>query len=96
MSLIDDVKVSLRVTSSAFDTEVQMLIDAAIADMGRVGVDEALLSTTTPGDLVNVAIHCYAKANFGYDNPEAGRFNEMYRQTVCDLINSPAVMGSDE
>lgn len=86
MALLDDIKLSLRLTGDDFDAEVQNLIDAAIADMRRVGVkDEALDSETA---LVKMAVTCYAKARFGFDNEDASYFDSSYRQIVTDLVNS--------
>lgn len=98
MALIDDIRKSLRVTSNAFDDEVQMLIDAAITDMRRVGVDEAILDEDAEdgyAPLVKQAVTAYAKANFGYDNPEAARFQDTYQRTVCDLLNSSANIAAE-
>lgn len=89
MALIDDVKVALRVTTDAMDPEVQMLIDAAIADMRRVHVREELLDEEGMAPLVKSAVCLYAKARFGYDNDEAEMFDESYRQLVADFLNSP-------
>ena len=88
MALIDDIKLSLRVSSPAADVEVAALIEAAISDMRRVGVDEQLLNKKKMHPLTKMAVICYCKANFGYDNAEAERFYTIYRQTVCDLMNS--------
>lgn len=96
MSLRDDIKVSLRVNSTVVDTEVDALISAALADMRRVGVSDEFLDTSNPHPLVRMAITCYAKAAFGYDNSEATRFQESYRQIVCDLMNSTWSMGKEE
>lgn len=98
MALLDDIKMVLRVKADAFDAEVSMLIGAAKADMLRVGIREELVN---PSDgeiapLAKQAIACYCKANFGYDNDEAGRFNAAYRQTVCDLMNSDANTAAEE
>lgn len=100
MALIDDIKLSLRVTTDALDAEVQMLIDAALYDMERVGVNPDLLDT---GDEMNgfvkTAITAYCKANFGYDVTEAHRFDDAYRRIVCDLLNSAenvAAMAADD
>lgn len=95
MALLDDIKVSLRLSSNALDSEVSSLIYAAVADMRRVGIAEELLDLANPHPLVRMAITCYAKANFGYDNDEATRFQESYRQIVCDLMNSKHSMGGD-
>ena len=89
----------LRIKSDAFDSEVEMLIDAAKADMVRVGVREELVNPHDERDmspLVKQAIACYSKANFGYDNDDARRFNASYRQTVCDLMNSAANIAASE
>jgi hypothetical protein len=64
MALIDDVKLACRVTSSTFDSELNMLIDSAKIDLGIAGV-------TLPNELdsiCNVAIITYCKMKFG--NPD--------------------------
>ena len=100
MALLDDIKASLRVSSEAMDSEVQMLIDAALYDMERAGVNPALLDVAPGGDLGNAfvkhAVTTYAKANFGYDVDEAARFNDSYRRIVCDLLNSSQNIAADE
>lgn len=93
MTLLADIKASLRITSDAFDAEVETLIGAAIYDMGRTGVNPALLEMnndvlTSGNAFVKQAITAYCKAHFGYDNAEAGRFDDSYRRIVCDLLNS--------
>lgn len=74
MALIDDVKLALRITSADFDSEVQALIDAGMADLTLSGVVNPL--ETDP--LIKRAIITYCKAHFGYDNPEADRFQRSY------------------
>jgi hypothetical protein len=37
---------------------------------------------------VKHAVTAYCKAHFGYDVPEAQRFDDSYRRIVCDLLNS--------
>lgn len=93
MALLDDIKASLRVTSASFDAEAQMLVDAALYDMERVGVNPALLVVDEEtGDVANAfvkhAVTAYCKAHFGYDVEEAARFDDSYRRIVCDLLNS--------
>ncbi len=93
MALIADIKASLRISTDKLDPEVQMLIDAALYDMERVGVNPALLKVSDEnGDLgnafVKTAVTAYCKAHFGYDNAEAERMDESYRRIVCDLLNS--------
>lgn len=92
MALLDEVKVALRVTSDAFDTEIQGLIEAAKRDLNRVGVDEALVDSDP---LAKMAVVLFAKSRFGYDNSDASRFEGAYRQTVVDILNSPTSYGGD-
>lgn len=92
MALLDEVKVALCVTSDAFDTEIQGLIEAAKRDLNRVGVDEALVDSDP---LAKMAVVLFAKSRFGYDNSDASRFEDAYRQTVVDILNSPTSYGGD-
>jgi hypothetical protein len=69
--MLDLVKVALRITSSAFDDELNMLIDAAKLDLGIAGV-------TLPAELDTIckqAIITYCKIHFGdpenYDSLKA-------------------------
>lgn len=61
MALIDDVKLALRVSTNAFDTEITDLINAAVYDMGIAGVTNN--DTTDP--LVKRAVITYCRLNFG-------------------------------
>lgn len=69
--MLDLVKVALRITSSAFDDELNMLIDAAKLDLGIAGV-------VLPAELDTIckqAIITYCKIHFGdpenYDSLKA-------------------------
>ncbi len=77
--MIEDVKKALRISSSntAFDTEVQDLIDGARLDLQQSGVS-SVKANDDEDALVKRAITTYAKAQFGYDNPEAERFQKSY------------------
>ncbi len=77
--MLEDVKKALRISASntAFDTEVQDLIDGARLDLQQSGVS----STKTNDEqdaLIKRAITTYCKAQFGYDNPDAERFQRSY------------------
>lgn len=93
MALLDDMKLAARIRTDAYDDELEMLIDAAKADMLRCGVRPELVNPASSEEinpLVRMAIACYVKAGFGYDNSEAPRFMSSYRSTVCGLLNSDA------
>lgn len=75
--LLDDVKHALRITNPAFDVEVADLIASAQHDLILAGVlPERANDDTDPN--IKKAIITYAKANFGYDNPEADRFQRSF------------------
>lgn len=59
--MLDLVKVALRVTSEAFDSELNMLIESAKLDLGIAGVE----LPSTLDNICNVAIVTYCKLNFG-------------------------------
>lgn len=84
MALIDDVKLALRVTSTAFDAEIYDLIEASKTDLSIAGVDSII--ETDP--LIKRAIITYCKAYFGYDNPDADRFAESYKSLKIHLAIS--------
>ena len=93
MTLLSDIKKSLRVTTDALDAEVQMLVDAALIDMERAGVNPALLQLDENGDignaLVKKAVTVLCKADFGYDvQSEAYRFEASYDRILNALLNS--------
>ncbi|EPR12494.1 head-tail connector protein [Ruminiclostridium papyrosolvens] len=62
MALIDDVKLSLRIKTDAFDDEINPLIEACKIDLKLAGVN--VIEETDP--LIKRAVILYAKANFGY------------------------------
>lgn len=95
MALLDDVKVALRVATDAMDGEVSMWVDAAKADMARVGVPPSMLSDEGMDPYVKCGVVEFVKARFGYDNSEASRFESSYRQIVRDILNSPATYPVD-
>lgn len=72
--MLENVKKALRVTSSAFDEEVKELIESAKMDLKIAGITVS----DSPDALVRRAITIYCKANFGYENPDADRFQDSY------------------
>ena len=83
-----DVKLALRVSGDVYDAEVAMLVDAAVEDMERVGINPYYIEDANP--MVKLAICTFAKARFGFDNPEAERLEASYRQMLVDMLHSDA------
>jgi hypothetical protein len=76
MAILDDVKLSLRISNNVYDTEINDLISACKADLGLTGIiDSVIVDTDT---LIKRAIMIYCKLNFGYDNPDYDKLLEAY------------------
>ena len=102
MSLLEDVKVALRVGHDATDSEVEDLIAAAMFDMANKGISVTWLGTDPMDAAFSVydidelalpvmakrAIVTYVKANYGYDNDDAERLMKSYDSILCSLLNS--------
>lgn len=89
MALLDDIKTVLRIspTNTAFDSEIEDLIDAAQADLGLSGVDPAKVTPDSDA-LIKRAVTTYVKANFGWDNPDAERLQKAYDMLKAHLTLS--------
>lgn len=72
--MLEDMKKALRVSSSAFNSEITDLIESAKLDLKIAGITVS----DSPDALIKRAITIYCKAHFGYDNPEADRFRDSY------------------
>lgn len=88
--MLASVKLALRVSHDHMDDEIEGLIAAAQADLTFSGVQAYPENET----LIKRAVITYCKANFGYDNPEAERFERSYgllKQSLC--IYTPVIDG---
>lgn len=82
----DDVKVTLRISHTAFDGEIEDLILAARQDLIITGISKEKVEASTNIDpLIKRAIITYCKANFGFDNPEADRLQKSYEMLKTHL-----------
>jgi hypothetical protein len=76
MTFLADVKKVLRISSSAFDTEISNLISAAEEDLKIFSIVPEKVVDTDP--LVRNAIITYVKAQFGWDNPDSEKLMASY------------------
>ena len=80
--MLERVKVALRANGSAFDSEIEGLIAAAMADL-------QVATGTSPDDsdpLTAQAVICYCKSLWGYDDPAiADRFAASYQSIKAQL-----------
>lgn len=59
--MLEKVKLALRITTNAYDSELGDLIEAAKADLGIAGV----VLPETPDAIVSRAVVTYCKVHFG-------------------------------
>ena len=79
--LLAPVKLALRITTDAFDSEISDLIEAAKLDMGVAGVQLPSELNT----LVGQAVITYCKMNFG-DPDNYGRWKQSYDEQKAQLV----------
>lgn len=85
MALLDDVKLALRVTTNAYDTELNGLIESAKLDLGIAGV----VLPTPLDDIVETAIKTYCKMNFGTPNSDVyDRLKASYDEQKAQMSNA--------
>lgn len=65
MALIDNCRMALRITTTAYDTEINEYIEAAKLDLGIAGVLPSVVATNAPDELVTKAIMTYVRMSFG-------------------------------
>lgn len=63
--MLEKVKLALRITTNAFDSELNDLIDAAKIDLGIAGVDIPVTTDQSVDVIISKAIITYCKLNFG-------------------------------
>lgn len=82
-TLLQRVKLSLRITTEAFDEELNLLINAAAKDIGVVGV---VVTTDTSDALLIRAITTYCRMNFGQPD-DYERLKASYDEQKAQLIS---------
>ena len=84
--MLEEVKSALRISNTAYDNEVQNLIDACKSDLETSGVAPSYFLEDNYRALIKQAIITYCKAQFGYDNQDATRLNESYELLKQKLV----------
>lgn len=84
--MLEIIKLALRVTTDAFDTELSQLIAACTEEMAGVGVliDYEADGTTPSSMQVQTAIVAYCKWLFG-NNADADRWCAIYHHKLAQL-----------
>lgn len=81
--LLKHCKILLRqATTTAFDEEIETLIEACLLDLKLSGVEK------TDDELVKRAVGIYVKAHFGSENPDREGLIECYNSLKTHLALS--------
>lgn len=78
--MLEKVRLALRVTTTAFDSEIEDLISAALADLGIAGVQ----TDNIDDPLIIRAVITYCKANFG-ESDQYDRLKAAYDEQKAQL-----------
>ena len=80
---LDNVKMALRITTTAYDSELTFLIAAAELDLGVAGVEVPVSLDA----LVERAIITYCKMHFGIPE-DADRLKRSYDEQKAQLVTA--------
>lgn len=90
--MLTAVKLALRITTTAYDTEIQALINAAMADLNIVGIDTTTLAENA---LVIQAVKTYVRMNFGSPS-DYDRLKRSYDEQKAQMQSATGYgLGSD-
>ena len=78
--MLEKVKLTLRITTTAFDGEIEDHISAALADLGIAGV----ITEEQDDPLITRAVITFCKANFG-EPDEYDRLKAAYDEQKAQL-----------
>jgi len=83
--MLELVKKALRVTKTAFDDELNMLITACINEMKAMNVVIAVDTSGNPTDAqVKAAVIAYCKWQFGFHD-DGDRWEKIYHEKLAQL-----------
>ena len=81
--MLDKVRLALRITSTAYDEDLQGLIQAGLADLGLAGV----LSSQVTDPLIQRAVITYCRCHFG-SPADYDRLKASYDEQKAQLMTA--------
>ena len=83
--MLNDIKVSMRITHDKLNSDIQRNIDACMLDLRRVGVGEASADPTNDDALIVKAAELYCKWQYDF-NGKGDQFKQAY-ESLRDAIS---------
>lgn len=84
--MLEKVKTALRISTDAFDEELELLIQSALLDLGIAGVINDVL-TDEPDAIITQAVITYCKMNFGLPE-DYDRLKRSYDEQKAQLVTA--------
>ena len=82
--MLEKVKLALRITTNAYDSELTDLIEAAKSDLGIAGVIVPITTDSSIDAIIQRAIVTYCKLNFG-EPDQYDRLKQCYDEQKAQL-----------
>jgi len=79
--MLQKVKHALRIMNSAFDNEIQDLIDSALIDLSLGGIKKLQYED----QIISHAVILYCKAHFGLENKDSEKYFKSYEYLKARL-----------
>lgn len=83
--MLNKVKLALRITTTVYDTELSLLISAALQDLQLVGIKEYTEQTIPP--IVQLAVITYCRLHFGQPE-DFEKLEKSYAEQKAQLLMS--------
>ncbi len=89
MSLVDDVKLYLRISHSLLDNEIEQVVASARQEMVRAGVAASVANGEDEGSvqIVEMAIKTYAKMYYA-DTKDGEKYAESFKYQLDNIRKS--------
>lgn len=85
MTILEKVKLALRISHSLLDDEITDVIESGRQELVRAGVDESITTDGSETELVITALKTYALAYYASDVKDADRYGESFKYQ-CDCL----------
>lgn len=91
--MLNSVKLAMKLTTTAYDSEILELIEAGKADLKLAGIPVESVGTSDP--LIRRAVTTYCRLNFGTPS-DYDRLKRSYDEQKAQLQTAFSYLGGDE
>ena len=84
--MLESVKLSLRINNNAYDGEIENLIKACLKELELAGIASSKMNKND--EMIIRAVTLYCKAQFGFDNADADKYQNSYESLKTFLCTN--------